>query len=286
MSQSAASRAPLTEPEAPAAYRGGKKSSVTYQVFILGVMFFSLVIAGGYYLLPVPPEVREVLYVVDAFNALILLADFGLRLFYAPKRLRYLLRGGVLDLIGGIPGWPILRFARLPALIAQYRQLRQVVPAEARLDARKRLAESVLLSTVVVVLLVVTLGSIIMVLAESASPDANIVTGDDAIWWAIVTVSTVGYGDRYPTTPVGRLVGTLMIFVGVSLFSVLTSYISTLFVTRRRRLDEQNETALLRAQLTTLFEQQRQAAEAEADRLHADIAGLREQIEQLTSRSP
>jgi hypothetical protein len=69
---------------------------------------------------------------------------------------------------------------------------------------------------------------------EKPAPNGNILTGEDAVWWSIVTIATVAYGDRYPTTPEGRLIGPLMIIVGVSLFSVLTSFIATTFVARRR----------------------------------------------------
>ena len=58
----------------------------------------------------------------------------------------------------------------------------------------------------------------------------------DAIWWALVTITTVGYGDRYPVTDQGRTIGVFLLFAGIALFSVLTGFIANLFLAPRRRL--------------------------------------------------
>lgn len=102
-----------------------------------------------------------------------------------------------------------------------------------------------------VVIAVVTLGSILIVLIEAPAEGANIKTGSDAAWWSIATVSTVGYDDRFPVTDAGRLIGTLMMVMGVSLFSVLTSYIATQFMARRKTSGP-SETELLRHEVAQL----------------------------------
>ena len=139
-----------------------------------------------------------------------------------------------------------MRLARIPSLVTDVRELFDTNAREARLAARKRLAESTLLVVVGIVLLVVTFGSILIVLVEAPAEGANILTGNDAVWWSIVTVSTVGYGDRFPVTTVGRFIGTIMIIMGVSLFSVLTSYIATQFMARRKADRTQRDGAAAR----------------------------------------
>ncbi|MBD3223216.1 MAG: hypothetical protein GF313_00690 [Caldithrix sp.] len=60
----------------------------------------------------------------------------------------------------------------------------------------------------------------------------------DAVWWVIVTISTVGYGDRVPVTPAGRIIGVVIIFLGMASISVITATIATVFVTRKIREDK------------------------------------------------
>ena len=72
---------------------------------------------------------------------------------------------------------------------------------------------------------------------ESQFPKSYIEGIDDAIWWAVVTVTTVGYGDKAPKTPVGRVVGILWMLFGLAMFSVLTGHMSSQFV----KLGQRNE---------------------------------------------
>lgn len=268
---------PADDATAPARSRGA--ISVTYQLFAVLLMINTLVVMAAYYLLPVPVEVKQVLYILDSLNAFILLGDFFYRLYRSPSRLRYFISLGWLDLIGSLPGLPILRLARIPTLVALIRLVDRETPDEVRQDARRSLASSTLLTTILIVLVVVTVGSILIVLVESNAPSGNILTGEDAVWWSIVTIATVGYGDRFPTTAIGRLIGVGMIVVGVSLFSVLTSFIATGFVARRRSMEQKSETAALRDDLVEILAEQRRSAQLEAAELRAELAQLRQLLE-------
>jgi voltage-gated potassium channel len=214
-------------------------------------------------MIPLPETVRQVLYILDSLLTPVFVYDFLAHVYYARNRFKYLATVGWLDLIGSMPGLPALRLARIPGLALRLRAMQQATPAEARQVARQRLAESTLLAVALIVIVVVTVGSILIVLIEAPVEGSNIKSGADAVWWSIVTVSTVGYGDRFPVTPEGRLIGTLMIVMGVSLFSVLTSYIATQFMAMRKT-----------------------SGPSETELLRREVAELRAAIQQMVQRQP
>ncbi len=70
---------------------------------------------------------------------------------------------------------------------------------------------------------------------ECLQSGSNINSVWDGVWWAIVTMGTVGYGDKYPVTVGGRMVGIFLIFTGVGLMSLFTATIASTFVERRMK---------------------------------------------------
>lgn len=249
---------------------------VTYRMYIILVTLIALVLAAVYYWAPIPEQVRQVLYILNYIDALILLFDFVVRFVRAPHKLRYLMPLGLLDLVGSLPGTPYLRLLRVPALVLDWRELRRGTARDLLTTARTRLAESTLLSGFIVVFLVMAVGGSAIVWVEAPVEGSNIKTGADALWYAIVTIATVGYGDRYPVTPAGRMIGTVMIVVGVGIFSVLTGYLSTLFLRARRPAHEHVDP--LQQDVKTLVDEERADAATEVDALKAEIARLREQL--------
>ena len=95
------------------------------------------------------------------------------------------------------------------------------------LENRAQAALYVVLTAVVIVL---EFSALAMLPLESRSPNANITTGGDAIWWGIVTMTTVGYGDKYPVTSGGRIVGVFVMVIGVGLFGTLSGFLANLFL--------------------------------------------------------
>jgi Ion channel len=79
-------------------------------------------------------------------------------------------------------------------------------------------------------ILVEEFGSLWILNVEQNAPGANITSASDALWYTIVTTSTVGYGDRYPVTNEGRIIGSLIIVVGVAIFGTFTGYLANLFL--------------------------------------------------------
>jgi voltage-gated potassium channel len=80
--------------------------------------------------------------------------------------------------------------------------------------------------------LVVLIASLAELDAERGSPEGNITTFGDALWWAVTTVTTVGYGDHYPTTGAGRLVALALMTTGIALLGTITAALASWFVER------------------------------------------------------
>ena len=132
-------------------------------------------------------------------------------------------------------------------------------------------AAATFLITMFLVIAVVELAGIAIFWAEQNAPGANIDNSGDAIWWGLVTITTVGYGDRYPVSAAGRVIGGLLLFAGIALFSVLTGFIANVFLTpagRHRRIPARagSPEALL-DELRTLVREQEQVAESARARL-------------------
>jgi voltage-gated potassium channel len=95
---------------------------------------------------------------------------------------------------------------------------------------RTRLQSRIQYYAAYLTILVITFGAVLVLSAERNYPGSNIKTYGEAVWWACVTVTTVGYGDYTPVSPTGRGIATLMLFNGVAIISVITATISSRFV--------------------------------------------------------
>lgn len=78
----------------------------------------------------------------------------------------------------------------------------------------------------------------IAILQVEKSPDANIQTPEHALWWAFSTITSVGYGDKYPVTPEGRLVAAVLMTAGVGVFGTFTGFVASWFLGARAKRHE------------------------------------------------
>ncbi|MFO1539046.1 MAG: ion transporter [Chloroflexota bacterium] len=196
--------------------------STSYELFIL---IISLISIANLFIIPfVDGAARQVIIITDLTLTLFFVIDFAKRLRASHPRSRYLLQDwGWADLLAILPLFRILRVFRL---VRVARKLRAHGADRFVGELRTNRSASAFGLTVALVILVVEVAGAAIVAVEQRSPDANIRTGIDAVWWAYVTITTVGYGDRYPVTTEGRLLGVLLLVAGIALFSVLTAYIA------------------------------------------------------------
>jgi len=171
--------------------------------------------------------------VIEAMNwllSIIFLADFIYRLITAGSKSSYFFRQfGWADLLASLP-FPQAKFLRVFRLVRVFRLLREYGIKNIARSLLTDRAGSALLTLLLMGILVLEFGSLGILHIEQYAPDANITTASDAVWYVIVTISTVGYGDRFPVTNNGRLLGTLIIVIGVGIFGTFTGYLANLFL--------------------------------------------------------
>jgi voltage-gated potassium channel Kch len=202
--------------------------NANYELFVVLITLLSIV-NGVLWLFPLEPYTRSVIQIIEYLISAFLLLDFFFRLLRAHSKRGYFVHNyGWLDLVGSLPVFG-LRLARLARPLILGRRIRRDDLSEMSGVIVQRRAQSTLLAVLFVALLIFEISGIAILRAESESSEANIQTASDALWWAYVTVATVGYGDRYPVTSDGRIVGVLLMTAGVGLFSVLTSYLADWF---------------------------------------------------------
>jgi voltage-gated potassium channel len=221
---------------APAPHRGSVDSAgdelkgTGYELFVLLVSLLSIV-NTLIVILPFSGPIQQVALLVDLIIAPVFLVDFLYRLRTARSRRDYMARQfGWADMLSVIPA---LGFLRVFRVVRVFRLLRRRGPQQMALDVDRGRVQATFLLTLFMVLIVVEFAGMAIFLVESTAPDGNIKDASDAIWWGFVTVTTVGYGDRYPVTDVGRVIGTLLLFAGIALFSVLTGFIANAFLAPR-----------------------------------------------------
>jgi voltage-gated potassium channel Kch len=204
---------------------------LSYELFILLVSVLS-VVNMVIVLLPVfDGPIEDVAVAVDSIIAPIFVLDFLYRLLTAKSKFNYVFRGwGWADLLAAVPTLGIFRVFRVIRVGALLRRVDGNVIAS-ELYARR--ASSTFFATMFLVLAVIEFAGMAVYYVERGQPGANITSGGDAVWWGLVTITTVGYGDRFPVSAQGRIVGTLLLFAGIALFSVLTGFIANQFLAPR-----------------------------------------------------
>jgi voltage-gated potassium channel len=202
-----------------------------YQLFMLVLCLLTLLSLGVSLTVPLEPTSRKVLEHADSVVCALFFADFLHSLYNAPNRLAYFFKWGWIDLVSSIPAVGPLRLGRFVRVVRVLRVIRAVRSARAiaALLLAKRKQSAVLAGALLGLLLVVCAS--ISILQFETVPGANIKSAEDALWWSMTTMSTVGYGDRYPVTTGGRIVAVFLMAGGVGIFGTLSGLVASWFLT-------------------------------------------------------
>jgi voltage-gated potassium channel len=209
----------------------------------------------------IPPTGRDALEVVLTGIWVVFGLDYLIRIGLAHRRVRFVLHHLPDLAVLVLPMFRQLRVLRLLTVLS-------VLNRQVRDDARGR----VVLYVAGTVTLVGFVAALAVLDAERDAPGASITTFDDALWWTITTISTVGYGDRYPVTAEGRVVAGALMVAGIALLGVVTASIASWFVESVRANDR--ETERVEAQLAEVLAELK-AVRAQLDAREAPERDLR-----------
>lgn len=211
----------------------GELKNTTYELFIAALSILSILnlfisIFG------VDADVVMVTYIMDTMLSIIFFGDFLYRLFTAHSKSIYVFRQyGWADLLASLP-FPHAKILRLFRIFRAGRLIHRYGAQKMVHEFVSNRGGSALLTLLFLMILVLEYGAIVMLQVERGAPDANIKGASDALWYVYVTITTVGYGDRYPVTTNGRIVGIVVMTMGVGLFGTLTGFLANAFLAPKK----------------------------------------------------
>lgn len=205
------------------------KISDKLTVWNLIMLFLSIYVLTSLFIetaFSLPAHIKTLLLNIDNIICIFFMADFFYHFYTAKSRLGYL-RWGWIDFVSGIPNLPFLwigRFAQVFRIFRAIRSLKFILMVLFQNRTKGTLVTVSLMGFSIMVF------STIVILQVENVPEANIKDADDALWWAITTVTTVGYGDKFPVTHAGRVVGAFLMITGVGLLGAFMAYFASIFM--------------------------------------------------------
>jgi voltage-gated potassium channel len=197
-------------------------------------MAFLAVVSVAVGLIAVEAAEPPVLVAIEWGLTFVFCVEYGLRLWASPDR-GYYFRHHLIDLISIIPPVRGARLLRLLRLLRVASDLSRIL-SNSQLSSQRKLLGTVALFWAVVV----AISSLGMYLAESAV-NPNVTSIFDSLWWAVVTITTVGYGDVSPVTSEGRLAAGVLMVLGIVLFSTLTAALTSALTSSSEAMQSANE---------------------------------------------
>ncbi len=247
-----------------------ERTNSSYLLLMLITSIFALIVVGSEVTLELTDSSRQILDYADDTLCGIFFVDFCVTFWRSPSRLRYFFTWGWIDFLSCVPNLDLFRLGRATRLFRIFRVLRAI-------RAAKILGEFILRGRAKNTILAITLMSgLLMIFASigvlhfETSAASNIRTAEDALWWTAETITTVGYGDKYPVTSEGRVFGVLLMAAGIALMGAYSGFIAYWFL-RPINSTRDAEMARLRAELDRL-------QQLEIERRRSEVSHLRERL--------
>lgn len=206
-------------------------------VLVLSVYVLVALVVDTFFKLPT--ETSRLLNYIDNLVCIFFFIEFCIRFRRADSKLQFM-KWGWIDLLSSIPmldcfrAGRSIRLLRLLRVLKAFRSTKNLVN---HIFANKVQGAFASISTIAILLVIF---SALAILQVETDPNSNIKTAEDAIWWSYVTVTTVGYGDKFPITTEGRIIASVLMTAGVGLFGTFTAFVSSWFLAEKK--EEETET--------------------------------------------
>ncbi|MEZ4859163.1 MAG: ion channel [Flavobacteriaceae bacterium] len=191
-------------------------------IIIMLLSIFSIVLLSLTLFIPETSELYKLLTYFDFILCLIFLYDFLHQFISTKNKWKYMYTIGWLDLLSSIPVVSELRYIRVFRIFRVFRIIKSIKLLIEFIKENKKSSLYGFIVFVAFITLVICTTAVLYVEKDVG----NIKTAEDALWWSFITITTVGYGDFYPVTHVGRLITVVLIFSGVASFGAAISYLS------------------------------------------------------------
>ncbi|RHX89522.1 ion transporter [Leptospira yasudae] len=200
-------------------------ATVVLSVYVLSALLLSS-------FLKLDSELERLLNFIDNLICVFFIFDFSYKFFTAENKLSYL-KWGWIDLLSSIPTLDYFRAGRLFRLIRLLRILRALRSSKNLIHFIFRNKAQGAFSSVALIAFIIIIFSSIAILQVEDNANSNIKTAEDALWWSYTTITTVGYGDKFPVTTEGRLIAAILMTTGVGLFGTFTGFVASWFVSSK-----------------------------------------------------
>ncbi|MAJ46522.1 MAG: hypothetical protein CBC35_04350 [Planctomycetes bacterium TMED75] len=200
-----------------------KTKMLPFEILMGGVSIYSVVVVIIQLSLPEKSEMRALFSYFDTLACVIFWVGIVFHLFREEHRWRYLFSWGILDLVSAIPGMPLLRFFRILRILRLIKIAHR--PSDLT-DAIQRAPSASLIYLMGLLLITIYSAACAGVLYfEGQGDKVEIKTGADAMWFGLVTISTVGYGGFVPVTTGARICAAFLMLTGISVFASLAGFL-------------------------------------------------------------
>ncbi len=227
-----------------------KQQTTPYDIFILVLCTYVLIELAIETFLPIDDTTLAILEYLDTGVCLIFIGDFVRNLYQAKRKLEYL-KWGWIDLISSLPTFDTFRIGRAFRVFRILHVLRGAHSTKRLLFyILRHRAEASFYATATICVLLVIFASL-GILQVEVDENANIKTAEDALWWAFATITTVGYGDKFPISFEGRIIAAGLMVAGVGLFGSFTGLVATWLLSPQEE-PQTSELEVLRTEIAEL----------------------------------